>query len=85
MRVDRDLAAIGMGRLDQRLGLVVEHARREAGAAVHSAGGRELDDVRAAVDLTADDAAAAFDAVAKVLGARQCATNSSLSEPRPSM
>ena len=66
MGVDRDLAAIGMGGLDQRLGLVLEHAGREAGAAVDPAGGGELDDVGAAVDLAADDAAAAFDAVAEV-------------------
>ena len=69
--MDGDLAAIGMRRFDERLGFVVEHARREPRAAVHSAGGGEFDDVRAAVDLPAHDAATALDAVAKVLGARQ--------------
>ena len=69
--VDRDLPAIGMRGLDQRLRLVLEHPRREAGAAVDAAGRRELDDVGAAVDLPAHDAAAGLDAVAEILRARQ--------------
>jgi len=57
-------------QVDGDLGLVFEHTCCEAGTAVHAAGRRELDDVRAAVDLTADDAAAAFDAVTEIFRAR---------------
>ena len=70
MGVNRNLAPIGMGGLDQRHGLVIEQADGKAGAAVDAASGGELDDVRAAVDLTADGTAAAFDAVTEVFGTR---------------
>ena len=51
--VDRDLLAVEMGGVDQRLDLVVENLAAEAGAdaAVDAAGGGDLDDVDAAADL----------------------------------
>ena len=67
--MDRNLAAIGVGGVDDRLGLVFENPGGEASARINPAGGGELDDVNPAADLTADRTAAIVYSVAEVLGA----------------
>ena len=69
MRVHRDLLVVEPGRLDDGLRLVVEHllAEPRPDAAVHAAGGGDLDQVDAACDLQPYRLAAGVLAVAEVL------------------
>src|SRR3546814_15905378 len=67
--MDCDLLAIEMGRIDDRLCLVLEHLRAEAGAdaTVAAAGRGDLDDVGAAPALPAHRLAALAGAVAPIV------------------
>ena len=67
--MDRNLAAIGVGGVDQRACLILEHTGGQARARIDPAGGREFDHIGAPANLTAHRAAAIIDPIAEVFGA----------------